>query len=153
MASKTALMRPSRINITLDVPTNGATRKKELPMKCLVVGDFSQGNSNQKLSQRPRHRITPESFNAVLGHLNPVIHCQSGATISVRSLEDFHPERLVQQVPVLKRWVAMRHLLRELQGNLLDDRELQKRLSDVMSNPALRSELKGALEAHAPLQS
>jgi type VI secretion system protein ImpB len=38
----------ARINLKLDLHTGGASKKTELPLKLLVAGDFSHGQS-------PRH--------------------------------------------------------------------------------------------------
>jgi len=152
MASKLSKMRPGRINITLDVATHGAKRKKELPMKCLVVGDFSQKQNPLSPGQRQRINVTPANFAAVLAQVKPQVSCCDGkVNLTIESLRDFHPEGLVQQVPRLQRLVAMRHLLRDLQGNLQDDRDLQRRLTQTLGQGKMRHALQLALEQHAPM--
>jgi type VI secretion system protein ImpB len=124
-----------------------------LPMKCLVVGNFSQGHNPVPPNQRQRINVTPENFAAVLAQVKPQITCCDGKVhLTIQSLKDFHPEGLVQQVPLLQRLVAMRHLLRDLQGNLQDDRDLQRRLTQVLGEGKTRHALEQALAQHAPMQ-
>ncbi|MCG9770984.1 type VI secretion system contractile sheath small subunit, partial [Pseudoalteromonas piscicida] len=44
----------ARINIALELETEGATQKSELPMKVLVVGDYSNGQNDSDLAERER---------------------------------------------------------------------------------------------------
>ena len=153
MASEKTVARPGRINITLDLATQGAKRKKELPMKCLVVGNFSKGQSKEPASKRKRVSVTKDNFSGVLESVNPHLTCCDGEVqLSIQSMRDFHPEGLVEQVPELRRLVAMRHLLRDLQANLLDNRELQKQLTTLTETSSARLALKHALDEHAPMQ-
>lgn len=145
MASKTSLARPGRINITLDVLSYGSQRKKELPMKCLVVGNFSRGQHPQAPLERSRINVTRENLNAVLAQLKPRIRTRQGDELCIQSFQDFHPEGIVQQIPRLRRLVAMRQLLKDLQAYLLDDKELQKRLTAVLQSSQQRLALRQTL--------
>ncbi len=42
----------ARINIKLDLHTGGAQKKVELPLKLLVMGDYSNGQEQRPLSER-----------------------------------------------------------------------------------------------------
>ena len=47
----------ARINITLDVETNGSQRKMELPLKLLVLGKFSQDADKSDIASRKKINI------------------------------------------------------------------------------------------------
>ncbi|MGC8001117.1 type VI secretion system contractile sheath small subunit, partial [Salmonella enterica] len=42
----------ARVNIKLDLHTGGAQKKVELPLKLMVVGDYSNGSEQRPLSER-----------------------------------------------------------------------------------------------------
>ncbi len=47
----------ARINIKLDLHTGGAQKKVELPLKLLVMGDYSNGQEQRPLSEREKLNI------------------------------------------------------------------------------------------------
>jgi type VI secretion system protein ImpB len=58
----------ARVNIKLDLHTGGAQKKIELPLKLLVMGDYSNGQNTQTLGDRTKLSIdktisTPYSPN------------------------------------------------------------------------------------------
>ncbi|MHA3265505.1 type VI secretion system contractile sheath small subunit, partial [Yersinia pseudotuberculosis] len=56
----------ARINIKLDLHTGGAQKKVELPLKLLVMGDYSNGQEQRPLSEREKLNINKNNFNSVL---------------------------------------------------------------------------------------
>ena len=56
----------ARVNITLDVETSEGRKKKELPLKLLVMGDFSNGQTQGPIGQRERIGISRNNFDQVL---------------------------------------------------------------------------------------
>ncbi|KFK91674.1 MULTISPECIES: type VI secretion system contractile sheath small subunit, partial [unclassified Serratia (in: enterobacteria)] len=44
----------ARVNIKLDLHTGGAQKKVELPLKLLVMGDYSHGQEHRSLSEREK---------------------------------------------------------------------------------------------------
>lgn len=61
----------SRINIKLDLHTGGAQKKVELPLKLLVMGDYSNGQDTRALGERTKVDINKHNFNSVLAGYNP----------------------------------------------------------------------------------
>ena len=47
----------ARINLKLDVGKGNAKKKLELPLKTLVVGDFTQKKRTQRVGERERHAL------------------------------------------------------------------------------------------------
>ena len=145
----------ARINITLDVETEGARKAKELPLKLLVLGDFSYGKTTGPVAERERININQTNFNAILKDLSPQLQytvpnyikndgTDMQITLRLDSLQQFHPEAVAQQVPELRNLVAMRHLLKDLKANVLDNitfrRELEKIIQQKPMLDALQAE-------------
>jgi type VI secretion system protein ImpB len=135
----------ARVNITLDVDTNGAQVKKELPMKLLALGDFSYGQAQGALSDRQRVNLNKNNFNEVLSSLSPKVsinvqnkinptESDLKCDLTFKSLKDFSPERVVEQVPALNKLLAMRHLLKDLKASVLDNQSFRKKLEAILKD-------------------
>jgi type VI secretion system protein ImpB len=154
----------ARVNIKLDLHTGGAQKKMELPLKLLVLGDYSNGADNRSLADREKVSVNKNNFDSVLTDFNP------RATIAVentlvgdgsempinldfKSMKDFHPEQVVKQVPELRALLAMRNLLRDLKSNLLDNASFRRELEKILKDENLSSSLRSELERIAPLDN
>ncbi|MDF7675590.1 type VI secretion system contractile sheath small subunit [Neisseriaceae bacterium ESL0693] len=155
---------PARVNIKLDLHTGGAKKQVELPLRLLVAGDFSFAENNTPLAERSKVSINKNNFDAVLSDMAPEVKLavknalsDDGADIPVqltfKSMKDFHPSAVVQQVPELKSLLAMRHLLRDLKSNILDNAVLRKELEKILQDKNLSDELRRELEAISPAVS
>lgn len=146
----------ARINITLDVEINGAKKKKELPLKLLVINDFTSVSHTIPVAQRERININKNNFDDVMAELLPELNLvipntikQNDTELSVNlkfnKLNDFHPDHIVSRVPELKQLLAMRNLLKDLKANILDNSvfkcELEKILKEKTKVALLRDEL------------
>jgi len=61
----------ARVNIKLDLHTGGAQKRLELPLKLLVMGDYSNGRDTRALTERAKISIDKNNFDSVLADLNP----------------------------------------------------------------------------------
>lgn len=149
----------ARINITLDLETDGSRRKAELPFSLLVLGDFSHGKTTGMVAERQKINVNKDNLNKILGDLSPVIHITvpnkiqddgSDMVIHLRfdSMKAFHPEKIVEQVPALSKLLSMRHLLKDLRSNIIDNTQFRKELEKILhkkqSLQAFREELSGS---------
>ncbi len=155
---------PARVNIKLDLHTGGAQKKIELPLRLMVMGDFSFSQDDTPLSEREKVSINKNNFDAVLADINPKasvsvknVLANDGSEMPVhldfKTMKDFHPEQVVQQVPELKSLLAMRHLLRDLKSNLLDNNVLRKELEKILQDKNLSAELRQDLEKITPVST
>lgn len=147
----------SRINIALNVETNGAQKQLELPMKLLVMGRFSADADNGNIDTREKIAMTKTNIDSVMNDLSPSlkisvnnhIHKDDSELVldlNFNSIKDFHPEKIVNQVPELKRLVAMRNLLKELKANMIDNRTLRTELQKLASDEQTVKQLQHSLE-------
>jgi type VI secretion system protein ImpB len=147
----------ARINLSLDVETGGHQKKMELPLKMLVMGDFSNGKTNGRIADRQRINIDKNNFESVMADLAPGARFEvpnllakdgSDFTIDLvfKSMKDFRPDSVAQQIPELHSLMAMRNLLKDLKSNLLDNIRFRKELEKIVSNQPQLEGLKQQLE-------
>jgi len=152
----------ARVNITLDVETNGAGKKKELPLKLLVAGDFSNGKTKGSVAERERININQNNFNQVINDLSPELNFtvknkvkNDGSEMRVKlqadSLNKFHPEQIVKAIPELQNLLAMRNLLKDLRSNLLDNGLLRRKLEKMVQDKTQLKLLQDELQQQSPL--
>ncbi|MNN09269.1 hypothetical protein D3C81_1221470 [compost metagenome] len=151
----------ARINIKLDLHTGDAQKKTELPLKLMVMGDYSNGKEQRPLSERSKVAIDKNNFDSVLAEFSPELKLtvantlvedasEAEVVLGFQSMKDFEPEQVARQVPQLRALLAMRNLLRDLKSNLLDNARFRLELERILMDEALTDELRGELAALAP---
>lgn len=151
----------ARVNIKLDLHTGGAQKKVELPLKLLVMGDYSNGTEQRPLSERSKIDINKNNFNSVLSEFQPNIKMavpdtlaadgtDTAVSLTFNDMKDFEPEQVARQIPQLRALLAMRNLLRDLKSNLLDNATFRRELENILKDDALSDELRTELAALAP---
>ncbi|CAJ0704815.1 type VI secretion system contractile sheath small subunit [Ralstonia holmesii] len=147
----------ARVNIKLDLHTGGAQKKVELPLKLLVMGDYSNGQSTAPLADRAKVSIDKNNFNAVLAELNPKAKLAVDNTLAgdgselpvdldFKSMDDFKPDVVAGKVPELRALMAARNLLRDLKSNLLDNATFRRELEKILKDPTLSDRLRSDLQ-------
>jgi len=150
----------ARVNIKLDLHTGGAQKKVELPLKLMVMGDYSNGREQSPLSERGKVDINKNNFDNVLAEFSPSLKLaventlagdasDTSVDLSFQSMRDFEPEQVARQIPQLRALLAMRNLLRDLKSNLLDNATFRNELERILKNEALSNELRAELAALA----
>ena len=142
-------VRKTRVHITYDVETEGAIVKKELPFVVGVMGDFSGHNQEvlKPLKDRRFIQIDRENFNDVLKKMSPSLKLDvdntltdDGTKFSVdlnfKSIDDFEPAAVVNQVEPLRNLMETRNKLRDLMTKIDRSEELENVLEEVLSNTA-----------------
>ena len=64
----------ARVNIQLSLHTGGAQKKVELPLKLMVVGDYSNGAEQRAVSEREKVNINKNNFDNVLAEFSPSVN-------------------------------------------------------------------------------
>jgi type VI secretion system protein ImpB len=146
----------ARINLKLDVGKGNAKKKVELPLKTLVVGDFTQKNRTQRVGEREKININKNNFEQVMKSaelkLNYTVENKLTGQgdlkvdLDVKGMDSFKPENVAKSIPELSKLLAARNLLKDLKSNLLDNRSFRARLEEIIKDPktakALQEELK-----------
>lgn len=140
-------VRKPRVHITYDVETNGAVAEKEIPFVMGVMGDYSGDNTDNKkaLKDRKFSQIDRDNFNDVMGNIAPKIGMKVENTIEgddseisvdidFKSMEDFEPHKVIENVEPLKKLMETRNKLRDLLTKADRSDDLEAILEDVLSN-------------------
>lgn len=151
-------VRKPRVHITYDLETNGAIEEKEIPFVMGVMGDYSGDNADSKkaLKERKFAQIDRDNFNEAMSKINPKLQMkventladdgsEMGVELDFKSMEDFEPHRLVEQVEPLKKLLETRNKLRDLLTKADRSEDLEKILEDVLSNTEALNSLSGEL--------
>jgi len=140
-------VRPPRVQMTYDVEVGDAIEQKELPFVVGVIGDFS-GQSEveqKKLRDRSFVNVDNDNFDEVMKAVEPraVYRVPNklsdkggefGVELKFKSIDDFRPEAIVQQVEPLKRLLEARTKLADLRNKLAGNEKLEDILNDVLAN-------------------
>ncbi|KPL97735.1 MULTISPECIES: type VI secretion system contractile sheath small subunit [Vibrio] len=138
----------NRVSITYDVETNGAVETKELPFVVGVIGDFSGHKPDSEkvaLEEREFTGVDKDNFDSVMGQIHPRLSykvdnklakddTQFDVNLSFRSMKDFHPENLVEQIDPLKQLVETRNQLKVLLSKADRSRDLESLLKEVLQS-------------------
>lgn len=149
---KLGRVRKPRVHITYEVETEGAAVERELPFVVGVMGDFS-GNPKEALKplkDRKFVQIDRDNFNEILARTAPELNLKventlkgDGSQMSVnmkfRSMDDFEPANVVEQVEPLKKLLETRNRLNDLMSKVDRSEDLEGILERVLQN---ESELK-----------
>lgn len=140
-------VRPPRVQLTYDVEKGDAIEEKELPFVVGVMGDFS-GNPEQPLPRVKDRRfvnVDLDNFDEVMEGMAPraVYRVPNrisdeggefGVELKFKSIDDFRPEAVVEQVEPLRRLLESRSKLADLRNKLAGNEKLEDLLNDVLNN-------------------
>lgn len=147
-------VRAPRVHITYDVETEGAEVRKELPFVVGVMGDFS-GKAYEPLKplrDRKFVQIDRDNFDDVMQRMTPGAQfkvdntlagdgSQIGVELKFKSMDDFEPASIVDQVEPLRKLLAVRNKLRDLMSKVDRSEELEGLLEEVLQNTEKLDEL------------
>ena|SRR5689334_15287534 len=140
-------VRKPRVHISYDVETGGATVKRELPFVVGVLGDFSGNPSNplKPMKDRKFTQIDRDNFDDVMANVSPELHFKAENTLAgdksemqvdlkFKSMEDFSPARVADQVPALKKLLETRARLSDLVSKVDRSENLEAVLEKILKN-------------------
>ncbi len=153
MAKESSVAPRERVNIVYRPATGDAKEEVELPLKLLVMGDFTGSPDDRPLEKREPINIDKDNFNEVLKaqgiSLNLTVPNkltgrpdeEMNVKLKVESVKDFGPERVVEQVPELKRLLELREALKSLKGPLSNVPEFRKKVQELVKDETARKQL------------
>jgi type VI secretion system protein ImpB len=140
-------IRAPRVQMTYDVEIGDAIENKELPFVVGVLGDFGGNPDSEKkrLKDRKFVAIDQGNFDEVLAGVEPVARfavqnrlSAAGGNFPValhfRTMADFRPESVVQQVEPLRKLLDARTKLADLRNKLAGNDKLEDLLTEVLNN-------------------
>ncbi|MGE5238553.1 MAG: type VI secretion system contractile sheath small subunit [Chloroflexota bacterium] len=140
-------VRSPRVHITYDVEIGDAIEMKEIPFVVGVLADLS-GKPEEplpRLKDRKFVEIDRDNFDNVLQGMRPRLafkvdnkltgeDTRIGVDLKFKSIDDFHPERVVEQVEPLRKLLDARTRLSNLLSKLDGNDRLDELLQNVLSN-------------------
>ena len=131
-------IRPPRVQITYDVEVGGAIELKELPFVVGVMGDFS-GKPEEALpavKNRKFVEVDRDNFDQVLSGMSPRLAytvdnklqedgSKVGVELKFNSMDDFEPDKIVEQVEPLRKLVETRKKLSDLLSKMDGNEKLE----------------------------
>lgn len=140
-------VRAPRVQITYDVEIGDAIEMKEIPFVAGVLADLS-GKPDEplpKVKDRKFVEIDRDNFDKVLEAMKPRVafkvdnklandNTKLAVELKFKSMDDFHPEQVVQQVEPLRKLVEARQRLSALLSKLDGNDKLDELLQDVIAS-------------------
>jgi len=153
MPKESSVAPRERVNIVYRPALGDAKEEVELPLKLLVLSDFTGRPDDQPLEKRETVNIDKDNYNEVLKaqgiSLNLTVPNklsgrpdeEMNVKIKMESMKDFGPEAIVEQVPELKRLLELREALKALKGPLSNVPEFRKKIQDLVKDETARKQL------------
>ncbi|ACS78485.1 type VI secretion system contractile sheath small subunit [Maridesulfovibrio salexigens] len=153
MAKEGSVAPKERVNIVYKPDTGDAKEEVELPLKLLVVGDFTQKDDDRMVEDRDPVNIDKDNFNEVLKaqdlELNMGVEdklsgdsdAQMAVKLKFESLKDFDPDRIISQVPELQKLMELREALKALKSPLSNVPEFRKKVQELVKDDGAREKL------------
>lgn len=153
MASEGSVAPKERVNIVYKPATGGMQAEIELPLKLLVMGDFTSRADDTALEERKTISIDKDNFNDVLAKQNISLDVnvadklsgQDGAELPVhlsfKHINDFTPTAVAKQVPELNKMLELREALTALKGPLANVPAFRKKIEEMLKDEGQRDKL------------
>jgi len=153
MAKEGSVAPRERVNIVYRPATGDAKEEVELPLKILVMGDFTGRPDDRRLEDRETTNIDKDNFNEVLKAqgigLNVTVpnkisgkpDDEMSVSLKFDSLQDFGPEAVAKKVPELNRLLELREALGALKGPLSNLPDFRKKIQELVKDEAARERL------------
>lgn len=153
MSKESSVAPTERVNIVYKPATGNMLEQVELPMKMLMMGDFTGRQDDRPLEERAPINVDKTNFNEVMAQQDLKVNVsvadklsnEEGATLSMdlqfKNLADFAPESLVNQVPELRKLLELRSALTALKGPLGNVPAFRKKLQAMLADDEGRKRL------------
>jgi type VI secretion system protein ImpB len=154
MAQEGSVAPKERVNITYKPSIGDAKAEVELPLKLLIVGDFTQKTDERPIEDRAPINVDKDNFGEVLKaqKLSLDLNVQNqlekpdsdenlAVNLKIESLADFEPDAIVAKVPELKKMMELRDALKALKGPLGNIPSFRKSLQELVQDESSRAKL------------
>lgn len=142
-----------RVNIVYRPATGAVQEDVELPLKLMVVGDFTRREDTRPIEDRTPVSVDKDNFNDVMkaqglklaisvpNRLVDEPDAQLPVNLTFEKMSDFSPDAVAAQVPELARLLALREALKALKGPLANIPDFRRRLQELVQDEKARAAL------------
>jgi type VI secretion system protein ImpB len=156
MSKEGSVAPKERVNIVYKPSTGNAQEEVELPLRILMVGDYTNREDGTPVEERKPINVDKDNFNDVLASQNLKLDLavkdklsdgggSMAVSLSFKSIKDFGPEGIVNQVPELRKLLELRQALVALKGPLGNIKSFRKAIEDKLGNEEQRKRLEAEL--------
>jgi type VI secretion system protein ImpB len=153
MAQEGSVAPKERVNVVYRPATGDAKEEVELPLKVLVMGDFTLREDDRAVEDRKPINIDKDNFNDVLAGqklqlktavpdtLSREPDAEMNLELDFKSIKDFTPDAIVEKVPQLKQLLELREALKAVKGPLGNVPAFKKKLSSIIDDEVAKAKL------------
>lgn len=153
MAKEGSVAPKERVNIVYRPATGDAKEEVELPLKVMVMGDFSLRDDETPVEERKSISVDKDNLDDVLKaqklELKTTVNntlanepnAQMNLNLDFKSMKDFDPDAIIQKVPELKKMLELREALKALKGPLGNVPDFRKKIQDLIKDDGAKARL------------
>ena len=143
-----------RVNIVYKSSTGDKSEDVELPLKLLMVGDYSGREEEEVLEDREPVNVNKDNFDDVMKGYNLKMTfsvpneleenseaAELPIELSFKSMKEFGPESIATQVPELNSLLELRQALLALKGPLGNVPAFRKKIQKILNEDDSRSQI------------
>ena len=153
MAKEASVAPKERVNIVYRPAIGDAKEEVELPLRLLVMGDFTQSTDDRMLEEREPINVDKDNFNEVLKEQKISLNLavpnkisgepddELSVQLNFESIKDFGPEAVARKTPELNKLLELREALTALKGPLSNIPEFRKKVQELVKDEAAREQV------------
>jgi len=153
MAKEGSVAPKERVNIVYRPATGDAKEEVELPLKLLIMGDFTRRPDDRMVEEREPINIDKDNFNEVLkgqnlnldvtipNKLSEDPDAEMSVSLKFEKIRDFEPEAIARKTPELNKLLELREALTSLKGPISNRPEFRKKIQELIKDEAARQQL------------
>jgi type VI secretion system protein ImpB len=142
-----------RINISYKSSAGGASEDVELPLKMLIVDDFTGKENDEVIEDRDPINVNKDNFNDVIKSHNLSMNFSVpnrleensdediNVDLKINSMKDFSPSQIAEQTPELASLMELRRALQALKGPLGNVPAFRKTIQAILENDETRAQV------------
>ncbi len=153
MTQEGSIAPKERVNIVYRPSTGDAKEEVELPLKIVVLGDFTQQPDDRMMEEREPVSVDKDNFDDVLkaqglelsmnvpNKLSGKDDEEIAVELKFNSMKDFEPDAIVRNIPELAKLMELREALKALKGPLANVPDFRKKLQELVKDEGARARL------------
>ncbi len=153
MGKEASVAPKERVNIVYRPATGDAQEEVELPLKLMVLGDFTQRADDRAIEDRAPVSVDKDNFNDVMkaqqlslnvsvpNKLSDDPEAKLSVKLDFEKINDFSPDAVAAQVPEMARLLELREALKALKGPLANVPDFRRKVQEIVSSDSARKAL------------
>jgi type VI secretion system protein ImpB len=155
MANDGSVAPKERVNIVYRPATGDAQAEVELPLKLLVLGDFTLREDDVPIEEMKPINVDKDNFNEVLkgqklglqlsvpNKLDEKAGPDDSLSLDLKfnTINDFTPDALAESIPELRQMLELRDALKALKSPIGNLPDFRKRLQELIQDEGVRARL------------